>query len=68
MEQAAGGCPNCGHDLVIERNVVQAAGSRQVRLCWFICSHCRHVALGEWEFVEAGEGQVSPRGRGALRD
>lgn len=63
MDQTAKGCPNCGHDLVIERNVVQAAGLRNVRLCWLICSHCRHVALGEWEFVEISAGQVSPRTR-----
>lgn len=55
------GCPNCGHDLVIERTSVQAAGSRQVRLCWFICTSCRHVALGEWEFLETSEGLASPQ-------
>jgi hypothetical protein len=68
MDGICKGCPNCGHDLVIERNVAQPAGSRSVRLCWLICSHCRHVALGEWEFVETSGIQCSPHRRITHRD
>lgn len=63
MDGNSKGCPNCGHNLVIERNDVQPAGSRQVRLSWFICPQCRHVALGEWEFVGINETRATAQVR-----
>lgn len=45
-------CPNCGYTLVNYRTERQMAGSREVMLCWHICSRCRHVSLQHWEFTE----------------
>jgi hypothetical protein len=45
-------CPNCGQRMEILREDHQQAGVREVRLRWLICSHCRHVALKEWSFLD----------------
>jgi hypothetical protein len=52
-------CPNCGNHMGLLHEQRQQAGPRQIRLRWVICSHCHHVALDEWSFIDS-EPPVSP--------